>query len=256
MGGNAFLHEGSASKTSKTITVINKIDLAQPDLSRWPQGTLLVSVKTGHGLDALRTALVRFAGESFGGIETPLITRARHREQIEHARSALNQFLVSAEASEHPEIAAEHLRAAADALGRLTGRLDVEDVLGQISGILHREVGAAAPMFHMKRSAWLQSRFPIIRHVGDNRADTKAEVKMRCLGLLGGMSWESTAIYCRLLNEGVRSRLGGLHSAPFLLWSTDFALIADWQVANEWEALGQQLSEAGHRLVCAGAEAF
>jgi tRNA modification GTPase len=131
-GTTAFLHEGVASKSMKTITVINKIDVAQPDLSRWPQETLLVSAKKGHGLDALRSALVRFAEESFGGSETPLITRVRHRQEIEHARSALNQFLGSAEASEHPEIAAEHLRASADALGRLTGRLDVEDVLGQI----------------------------------------------------------------------------------------------------------------------------
>ncbi|HWJ18618.1 MAG TPA: hypothetical protein VNR65_07825, partial [Geobacterales bacterium] len=131
-GPTAFLHEGLASKSMKTITVINKIDVAQPDLSRWPQETLLVSAKKGHGLDALRSALVRFAEESFGGSETPLITRVRHRQEIEHARSALNQFLGSAEASEHPEIAAEHLRASADALGRLTGRLDVEDVLGQI----------------------------------------------------------------------------------------------------------------------------
>jgi tRNA modification GTPase len=128
----ALFHDGVASKTTKTITVVNKIDVAQPDLSRWSQESLLISVKTGHGLRALRTALVRFAEESFGGSETPLITRVRHRQQIEHARSALNQFLGCAEASEHPEIAAEHLRAAADALGRLTGRLDVEDVLGQI----------------------------------------------------------------------------------------------------------------------------
>ena len=131
-GATAFLHEGFASKTTETITVINKIDIAHPDLPRWPQETLLVSVKTGQGLDALRTALVRFAEESFGGSETPLITRVRHRQEIEHAQSALIQFLGSAEAGEHPEIAAEHLRAAADALGRLTGRLDVEDVLGQI----------------------------------------------------------------------------------------------------------------------------
>jgi aspartate racemase len=95
-----------------------------------------------------------------------------------------------------------------------------------------------------------------MRRVGDNHADMKAEVKMRCLGLLGGMSWESTAIYYRLLNEGVRSRLGGLHSAPLLLWSTDFAHIADQQAADEWGALSQQLSEAGRRLVCAGAEAL
>ena len=131
-GATAFLHEGLESETTKTITVVNKIDVAHPDLSRWPQDTLRVSAKTGQGLDAIRTALVRFAEESFGGSETPLITRVRHRQEIEHARSALNEFLGSAEASEHPEIAAEHLRAGADALGRLTGRLDVEDVLGQI----------------------------------------------------------------------------------------------------------------------------
>ncbi|CCV10847.1 hypothetical protein MESS4_250042 [Mesorhizobium sp. STM 4661] len=49
---------------------------------------------------------------------------------------------------------------------------------------------------------------------------------MKTLGLLGGMSWESTAIYYRLLNEIVRERLGGLHSAKLLLWSFDFAEIA------------------------------
>lgn len=119
-------------KSTKTITVVNKIDVAHADLSRWPRDALRVSVKTGHGLDALRTALVRLVEESFGGSETPLITRVRHRQEIEHARSALNEFLGSVEASEHPEIAAEHLRAGADALGRLTGRLDVEDVLSQI----------------------------------------------------------------------------------------------------------------------------
>ena len=116
----------------KTLTIVNKADLVQPDLSRWPEGTMLISAKTGEGLPALKTALVRFAGESFGGGETPLITRARHRQQIERARSVLGQFIDGAGSGEPPEIAAEHLREAADALGRLTGRLDVEDVLGQI----------------------------------------------------------------------------------------------------------------------------
>jgi len=120
------------SRTGKVIPVINKIDLGQPDLSRSPEESLLISAKTGEGLDALKAELVRFAEESFGGRETPLITRARHRQEIERARSALDQFLASADGSEHPEVAAEHLREAADALGRLTGRLDVEDVLGQI----------------------------------------------------------------------------------------------------------------------------
>jgi tRNA modification GTPase len=124
--------EGGQAEASKTFTVINKIDLAALDFSRLPEGTLLISAKTGDGLDALKTALVRFAVESFGGNETPLITRARHRQEIERARSALNQFLASADTGDHPEIAAEHLREAAGALGRLTGRLDVEDVLAQI----------------------------------------------------------------------------------------------------------------------------
>ena len=95
-------------------------------------GTLPISAKTGEGLDALKAALVSFARENFGATEAPLITRARHRQEIERARAALASFLASAGASDHPELAAEHLREAADALGRLTGRLDVEDVLGQI----------------------------------------------------------------------------------------------------------------------------
>lgn len=116
----------------KTLTIVNKADLTQPDLSRWPEGTLSISAKTGEGLPALKTALAHFAAESYGGGEAPLITRVRHRQEIERARSALGQFIDSAGSSEPPEIAAEHLREAADALGRLTGRLDVEDVLGQI----------------------------------------------------------------------------------------------------------------------------
>ena len=121
------------SRTGKTIPVVNKIDLVHSDHSHCAEGTLLISAKTGEGLDALKTALVKFAEKSFGNTETPLITRARHRQEIERARSALNQFLAGAD-TDLPEIAAEHLREAADAFGRLTGRLDVEDVLGQIFG--------------------------------------------------------------------------------------------------------------------------
>ncbi|RYB07867.1 aspartate/glutamate racemase family protein [Lichenibacterium ramalinae] len=79
---------------------------------------------------------------------------------------------------------------------------------------------------------------------------------MRGLGLLGGMSWESTALYYRLLNEGVRERRGGLHSAPLLLWSFDFAGIAARQAAGAWDELGEELGEAGRRLAAAGAEAL
>ncbi len=79
---------------------------------------------------------------------------------------------------------------------------------------------------------------------------------MRMLGLLGGMSWESTLLYYRLLNEGVKARLGGLHSAPLLLWSLDFAPVAEGQAAGEWDALGRKLGGAGRRLAQAGAEAL
>lgn len=79
---------------------------------------------------------------------------------------------------------------------------------------------------------------------------------MRRLGLLGGMSWESTALYYKLLNEGVRERRGGLHSAPLILWSFDFAGIADRQAAGAWDDLGAELGEAGRRLAGAGAEAL
>lgn len=78
----------------------------------------------------------------------------------------------------------------------------------------------------------------------------------RTLGLLGGMSWESTAIYYRLLNEGIRQRYGGLHSASLLLSSPDFAPIAALQVAEDWSALEQQLGDAGRHLASAGAGAL
>ena len=79
---------------------------------------------------------------------------------------------------------------------------------------------------------------------------------MRMLGVLGGMSWESTVTYYQLLNRGVRDRLGGLHSAPLLLHSVDFALIAAQQKAGEWDAAGQVLVEAARGLEGAGATAL
>lgn len=77
---------------------------------------------------------------------------------------------------------------------------------------------------------------------------------MKTLGLLGGMSWESTAIYYRLLNEIVRERVGGLHSAKLLLWSFDFAEIAERQHAGNWEGAGVLLVEAARGLEAAGAQ--
>ncbi|RWH80298.1 MAG: aspartate/glutamate racemase family protein [Mesorhizobium sp.] len=77
---------------------------------------------------------------------------------------------------------------------------------------------------------------------------------MKTLGLIGGMSWESTAIYYRLLNEIVRERLGGLHSAKLLLWSFDFAEIAERQHVGDWQGAGVLLVEAARMLEAAGAE--
>lgn len=77
---------------------------------------------------------------------------------------------------------------------------------------------------------------------------------MKTLGLIGGMSWESTAIYYRLLNEIVRERLGGLHSAKLLLWSFDFAEIAERQHAGDWQGAGALLTDAARKLESAGAE--
>jgi len=79
---------------------------------------------------------------------------------------------------------------------------------------------------------------------------------MRTLGLLGGMSWESTLPYYRLLNERVRERMGGLHSAKLLLYSVDFAEIEALQHRGEWDAAGEVLAEAAARLQQAGAQAL
>ncbi|MET1081242.1 MAG: amino acid racemase [Pseudomonas sp.] len=78
----------------------------------------------------------------------------------------------------------------------------------------------------------------------------------RPLGILGGMSWESTASYYRLLNEGVRDARGGLHSAPLLLHSVDFAGIAALQKAGDWATAGEQLAAAAGGLELAGAGAL
>lgn len=79
---------------------------------------------------------------------------------------------------------------------------------------------------------------------------------MRTLGVLGGMSWESTAVYYRLLNQGVAARRGGLHSAPLLLASVDFAGIAELQSAGRWDEAADRLGALGAGLRAAGAEAL
>jgi aspartate racemase len=77
---------------------------------------------------------------------------------------------------------------------------------------------------------------------------------MKTLGLIGGMSWESTVPYYRLINETIKARLGGLHSAKLLLYSVDFDEIATLQHAGDWDAAGHVLADAAQRLERAGAE--
>ncbi|MBG6095900.1 aspartate/glutamate racemase family protein [Nocardioides luteus] len=77
---------------------------------------------------------------------------------------------------------------------------------------------------------------------------------MRRIGVLGGMSWESTAEYYRLLNEITAKRLGGLHSADLLVRSVDFAEIEEMQVSGDWEQAGARLAEEAATLSGAGAE--
>jgi len=77
---------------------------------------------------------------------------------------------------------------------------------------------------------------------------------MKTIGLLGGMSWESSIIYERIINEEVRRRIGGFHSADLLVRSYDFAVIERLQSAGEWERAGQLLAGDARRLEGAGAE--
>ena len=77
---------------------------------------------------------------------------------------------------------------------------------------------------------------------------------MKTIGLLGGMSWESTVLYYQLLNEGVRERIGGLHSAKILMHSVDFAEIEQFQVNGQWQEAGNKLADAALGLERSGAD--
>jgi aspartate racemase len=77
---------------------------------------------------------------------------------------------------------------------------------------------------------------------------------MRTIGLIGGMSFEGSAVYYRLINETIRTRLGGLHSAELLMHSVDFQTIVDLQKAARWEEAGARLSAVARGLEVAGAQ--
>jgi aspartate racemase len=77
---------------------------------------------------------------------------------------------------------------------------------------------------------------------------------VKTIGLIGGMSWESTAHYYQALNRLTAKRLGGLHSAPILMHSVDFAPVEEMQRAGRWDDIGTILRESARRLEAAGAE--
>jgi aspartate racemase len=77
---------------------------------------------------------------------------------------------------------------------------------------------------------------------------------MKTIGLIGGMSWESTVPYYRIINETVRDRLGGLHSAKLVLLSVDFHEVERLQSTGDWAGAGRMLAQAGHSLELAGAD--
>ncbi|RCW76783.1 aspartate/glutamate racemase family protein [Saliterribacillus persicus] len=77
---------------------------------------------------------------------------------------------------------------------------------------------------------------------------------MKTIGLIGGMSWESSAEYYRIINEEVKGKLGGLHSAKCLLYSVDFDEIERYQAGGDWQSAGKALGEVAASLEKAGAD--
>lgn len=77
---------------------------------------------------------------------------------------------------------------------------------------------------------------------------------MKTIGLLGGMSWESTELYYRWINEGIKARLGGLHSAHIVTVSVDFQEIKDLQYAGDWQKAGVVLAQSAQQIEAAGAD--
>jgi len=85
---------------------------------------------------------------------------------------------------------------------------------------------------------------------------TNEATHMKTLGLIGGMSWESTVPYYQLINQTVREQLGGLHSARIILYSVDFAEVEHLQMNDQWDAAGALLADAAQKLAGAGADAL
>jgi tRNA modification GTPase len=128
-----FTGDGADSIRAPAIWRIgNKIDL-RPPIKNENGFSYLISAIEGRGVEALLAGLAAYAKNYFSGAESGLVTRARHRRALEETVAALERALVEAgRGSNREELIAEELRAAATTLGRLTGRVDVEDILDVI----------------------------------------------------------------------------------------------------------------------------
>jgi len=115
------------------IEVMNKADLVGTAPARaGAEDVFVVSAKTGAGFEALERRLVQLVNERLAGDEAPLVTRARHRELVEEALGGVERALAGARSGIGAELVSEDLRLAARALGRITGTIDVEDLLERI----------------------------------------------------------------------------------------------------------------------------
>jgi tRNA modification GTPase len=120
-----------AALAERTLYVLNKVDLLPGDAATtMPDDMIAISAKDGFGLSDLVSRLSAIAAERIGSREEPAITQVRHRQLIETCAESLGAFLGGS--PRQVELRAEDLRRAASALGRITGRVDVEDVLDQI----------------------------------------------------------------------------------------------------------------------------
>lgn len=124
-------HADIKAGKSHILTILNKIDVG-PATGNNRKGSLAISAKTGDGLEQLISFLTDKASELMGAGEPAIVTRARQRRELEACRDALQAFL-SGDAADL-ELRAEDLRVAAHSLGRLSGRVDVEDILDRIFG--------------------------------------------------------------------------------------------------------------------------
>lgn len=115
----------------RTLLVLNKVDVLSPG-SLIPDDIVAISAKTGAGIGELTKRLGVIAAERVGSQAVPIITQDRHRQLLSKCAESLRAFLEGP--AEDTELRAEDLRRAADALGRITGRVDVEDVLDHIFG--------------------------------------------------------------------------------------------------------------------------